>query len=134
MKNLNKVMLIGNLTRDPEVRETPRGATVAELGIALNRTIPGENGEKREETTFVDVVLWSRLAELAGKFLKKGRSVYIEGRLQTDTWEDRETGKRRSKTKIVGERMEFGDAPAKSGADGGEKSRRNQGTERYQEA
>ena len=114
MKNLNKVMIIGNLTRDPEIKETPKGATVAELGVAVNRSLPADNGERREETTYIDVVLWNKLAELAGKFLQKGRSIYVEGRLQTDTWEDRETGKKRSKTKVVGERMEFADAPPES--------------------
>ena len=114
MKSLNKVMLIGNLTRDPEIRQTPKGTTVAELGIAVNRKLASENGERREETTFVDIVLWNKQAELAERFLKKGRSIFVEGRLQTDSWEDRETGKKRSKTKVIGERMEFADAPEKS--------------------
>lgn len=107
MASLNKVMLIGNLTRDPEIRYTPKGTAVAELGLAVNRRVTAENGEKREETTFVDVTLWGRTAELAGEYLKKGRSVYIEGRLQLDSWDDKQTGQKRNKLKIVGEEMQF---------------------------
>src|SRR5215210_6315609 len=103
MASLNKVMLIGNCTRDPEVRYTPKGTAVAELGLAINRYFQGENGEKREETTFVDVTLWSRLAELAGEYLKKGKPVFIEGRLQLDSWDDKTTGQKRSKLRVVGE-------------------------------
>jgi single-strand DNA-binding protein len=107
MASLNKVMIIGNLTRDPEVRFTPKGTAVAELGIAINRKFTAENGEKREETTFVDVTLWGRTAEHAAEYLKKGRSVYIEGRLSLDQWDDKQTGQKRSKLKIVGEEMQF---------------------------
>ena len=80
MANLNKVLLMGNLTRDPEVRYTPKGTAVAELGIAVNRIYSGENGEKREEVTFVDVTVWGRTAENVAEYLKKGRPVFIEGR------------------------------------------------------
>lgn len=107
MANLNKVMLIGNLTRDPELRHTPKGTAVAELGLAINRVWNNDQGQKQEETTFVDVTLWGRQAELAQQYLAKGRSVYIEGRLQLDTWDDKETGKKRSKLRIVGEVMQF---------------------------
>ncbi|GAA5123149.1 single-stranded DNA-binding protein [Luteolibacter yonseiensis] len=107
MANLNKVMLIGNLTRDPELRHTPKGTAVAELGLAINRVWNNDQGQKQEETTFVDVTLWGRQAELAQQYLGKGRSVYIEGRLQLDTWDDKETGKKRSKLRIVGEVMQF---------------------------
>ena len=107
MANLNKVMLMGNLTRDPEVRYTPKGTAVAELGMAINRVYSAENGEKREETTFVDVTLWGRTAEIAGEFLKKGRPVFIEGRLQLDTWDDKTTGQKRSKLKVVGEGLQL---------------------------
>src|SRR5277367_1773488 len=105
MANLNKVMLMGNLTRDPEVRYTPKGTAVAELGLAINRVYTADNNEKREETTFVDVTLWGRTAEIAGEYLKKGRPVFIEGRLQLDSWDDRETGQKRSKLRVVGENM-----------------------------
>ncbi len=107
MANLNKVMLMGNLTRDPEVKYTPKGTAVAELGLAINRIYSGDNGEKREETTFVDVTLWGRTAEIAGEYLKKGRPVFIEGRLQLDSWEDKTTGQKRSKLKVVGEGMQL---------------------------
>ncbi len=107
MANLNKVMLIGNLTRDPEVRYTPKGTAVAEIGVAVNRRFTAENGDKREETTFVDVTLWGRTAELAGEYLRKGRSVYIEGRLQLDSWDDKQTGQKRSKLRVVCEEMQF---------------------------
>ena len=82
MASYNKVMLMGNLTRDPEVRYTPKGSAVADLAIAVNRVYTADNGEKREEVTYVDVVLWARLAELAGQYLSKGRPVFIEGQLR----------------------------------------------------
>ncbi len=107
MASLNKVMIIGNLTRDPEIRYTPKGTAVAEIGVAVNRRYTADNGEKREETTFVDVTLWGRTAELAGEYLKKGRSVYIEGRLQLDSWDDKQTGQKRSKLRVVCEEMQF---------------------------
>ncbi len=117
MANLNKVMLIGNLTRDPELRYTPKGTAVADVGLAINRVWNNDAGQKQEETTFVDVTLWGRQAELAEKYLGKGRGVYIEGRLQLDTWDDKETGKKRSKLKVVGENLQF--LPDGKGAPGG---------------
>ena len=87
MASFNKVILLGNLTRDPEVRYTPKGSAVCDLGLAVNRQYTLDSGEKREEVTYVDVVLWSRLAEIAGEYLKKGRPVFIEGRLQMDSAE-----------------------------------------------
>ena len=120
MANLNKVMLIGNLTRDPEIKYTPKGSAVADIGLAINRNYTLESGEKREETTFVDVVLWSRLAELAGQYLKKGRSVYIEGRLQLDSWDDKQTGQKRTKMRVVGEVVQFLGGPRESGGGGGD--------------
>ena len=107
MANLNRVLLIGNLTRDPEIRYTPKGTAVAEIGIAINRVFSGEDGEKREEVTFVDVTLWSRLAELAEQYLKKGRSVFIEGRLQLDSWDDKQTGQKRSRLRVIAENLQF---------------------------
>ncbi len=108
MANVNKVILIGNCTRDPEVRYTPKGTAVTELGLAVNRFIPGEGGaERREETTFIDVTLWGRQAEIAGEYLKKGRPVFIEGRLQLDTWDDKQSGQKRSKLKVVGENLQL---------------------------
>lgn len=115
MASVNKVMLIGNLTRDPEVRYTPKGSAVADIGLAINRYFTLENGEKREETTFVDVVLWGRQAELAQQYLSKGRPVFIEGRLQLDSWEDKTTGQKRSKLRVVGENMQFLGSPKDGG-------------------
>jgi single-strand DNA-binding protein len=119
MANLNKVMLMGNLTRDPEVRYTPKGTAVAELGLAINRVYTADNNEKREETTFVDVTLWGRTAEIAGEYLKKGRPVFIEGRLQLDTWDDKQTGQKRSKLKVVGEAMQLMGSRGDGGGGGG---------------
>ena len=121
MANLNKVMIIGNLTADPDVRQTPRGNTVTELRLAVNRVSSGPNeGERREETTFLDVTCWGRTAEIAGQYLAKGRPVFIEGRLQQDTWEDKQTGQKRSKIRIVAENMQLlgsreGGAPQQQG-------------------
>ena len=107
MANLNKVMLIGNLTRDPELRYTPKGTAVADISLAINRVWNNEQNQKQEETIFVDVTLWGRQAELAQQYLTKGRGCYIEGRLQMDTWDDKETGKKRSKLKVIGENLQF---------------------------
>jgi single-strand DNA-binding protein len=117
MANLNKVMLIGNLTRDPELRFTPKGTAVADITLAINRIWNNEQNQKQEETIFVDVTLWGRQAELAQQYLTKGRGAYIEGRLQMDTWDDKETGKKRSKLKVIGENLQF--LPDGRGATGG---------------
>src|SRR5213082_2746584 len=107
MANLNKVLLLGNVTRDPEVRYTPKGSAVCDLGIAVNRAYTTDSGERREEVTYVDVVLWARLAEIAGEYLKKGRPVFIEGRLQMDSWDDKQTGQKRTRLRVVGESMQL---------------------------
>jgi single-strand DNA-binding protein len=125
MASLNRVMLIGNLTRDPEVRYTPKGSAVADLAIAVNRNYTAESGEKREEVTYVDIVLWAKLAELAGQYLKKGRPVFIEGRLQMDQWEDKQTGQKRSRLRVVGENMQFLDSRRDGG--GGENGEESHG-------
>jgi single-strand DNA-binding protein len=122
MASFNKVILLGNLTRDPEVRYTPKGTAVTELGMAVNRVYTAENGEKREETTFVDVTLWGRTAEIAGEYLKKGRPVFIEGRLQLDTWDDKQSGQKRSKLKVVGEGLQLLGARPSGGGGGDEES------------
>ena len=88
MANYNKVILIGNLTRDPELRYTPKGTAVAKIGLAINRTWRSDTGEMKEETTFVDVDAFGRQAETLGQYMKKGRPIMIEGRLRLDTWED----------------------------------------------
>lgn len=108
MANLNKVMIIGNLTADPEVRTTPRGNSLTELRLAVNRVSTGQNeGERREETTFLDVTCWGRTGEIAAQYLSKGRPVFIEGRLQMDTWEDKQTGQRRSRIRIIAENLQL---------------------------
>ncbi len=107
MANLNKVMLIGNLTRDPELRHTPKGSAVADLGLAVNRKVQDGNGGWKDETTFVDVTVWGSSAENAQKYLTKGRGVFIEGRLQMDVWDDKATGQKRSKLKVVADNLQF---------------------------
>jgi single-strand DNA-binding protein len=107
MANLNKVMLIGNLTRDPELRYTPKGSAVAEFGLAINRVWYNEQKQKQEETTFVDITLWARQAEIAQQYLTKGSPVYIEGRLSLDTWDDKATGQKRSRLKVVGDGLQL---------------------------
>lgn len=119
MANLNKVMLIGNLTRDPEIKYTPKGSAIAELGLAINRYWTTESGEKKEETTFVNVTLWGRQAEIAKEYLTKGKPVYIEGRLQLDTWDDKQTGEKKSKLKVTGEQMQLLGARGEGGGGGG---------------
>ena len=118
MANLNKVMLIGNLTRDPELRYTPKGTAVADIALAINRVWNNEQNQRQEETTFVDITLWGRQAELAQQYLTKGRGAYIEGRLQMDTWDDKQTGQKRSKLKVVAESLQF--LPDGKGGTGGQ--------------
>jgi single-strand DNA-binding protein len=107
MANLNRVFLIGRLTRDPDVHYTQKGVAVAEIDLAVNRQWTDEAGEKQEETTFVSVTLWARQAEIAGQCLRKGSPVFIEGRLQLSTWDDKQTGQKRSKLSVVGEHMQL---------------------------
>lgn len=121
MANVNKCHLLGNVTREIELRYTPKGTAVAEIGLAINRKRRHpETNEPIEDTTYVDVTLWGRLAEIAVKYLAKGRPVYIEGRLHLDTWEDKETGKSRQRLKVIAENLQLlpsGDRPnAKSSA------------------
>ena len=107
MPNLNKVMLMGNLTRDPEIKYTPKGTAIANFGIAVNRTYTPEGGEKREEVTFIDLEAWGRTAEVIGEYFKKGRPIFIEGRLKLDQWDDKQTGKKMSKLRVVVDTFEF---------------------------
>lgn len=106
MASLNKVLLIGNLVRDPELRYTPGGAAVCEFSIAVNRKFTGKQGEK-EEVSFLDIVTWARQAEICAEYLKKGRPVFVEGRLTQDRWEDQKTGQKRSRIRITAERVQF---------------------------
>lgn len=128
MAQLNKVLLIGNLTRDPEVRFTPKGSAVADLGIATNRTWRAENGEEKEEVCYVNVVVWGKQAESAGKYLKKGRPVFIEGRLQFESWE--KNGEKRSTLKVHCERLQFlgGGGSGSGGGRGGDEAEVSSGS------
>jgi len=116
MANFNKVILAGNLTRDPELRYTPKGMAVAKLGLAINRTWKSESGESKEEVTFVDVDAWGRQAEVIAQYFRKGRPILIEGRLKLDTWEDKNTHQKVSKLKVVLESFSFIDTKGAEGA------------------
>ena len=107
MSSFNRVTLMGNLTRDPELKRSKSGATLTELGMAMNRSWTNENGQRHDETTFVDVTVWGKQAENAAKYLQKGRSVLIEGRLQLDSWQDTNTGQNRSRLRVVAESVQF---------------------------
>jgi single-strand DNA-binding protein len=120
MASFNKVILVGNLTRDPEVKYLPSGSAVSEIGLAVNRSwFDKQSNQRKEEVTFVDVTLWGRTAEIAGEYLSKGRSVLIEGRLQLDTWEDKQSGQKRSKLRVVGENMTMLGSRGEGGGGGG---------------
>ncbi len=110
MANFNKVLLMGNLTRDPELRYTPKGTAVATLGVAVNRRWKDDAGQQREETTFVDVDAFGRTAENIGQYFKKGRPIFIEGRLRYQTWEDKQSGQKRSKLTVLLENFQFVDS------------------------
>src|SRR5690606_12075777 len=116
MPNYNKVLLMGNLTRDVELKYTPSNMAVANIGLAINRRYKGKDGELKEETTFVDCEAWGYTAENMAKFFSKGRPIFIEGRLKLDTWQDKD-GSNRSKLKVVIEAFEFVDS--KSGSNSG---------------
>jgi single-strand DNA-binding protein len=119
MANFNKVILMGNLTRDPELRYTPKGMAIAKIGLAINRTWKNEAGESKEEVTFVDVDAFGRTAENIGQYFKKGRPIFIEGRLKLDQWDDKQTGQKRSKLGVILENFQFMDSKG-GGAGGGE--------------
>jgi single-strand DNA-binding protein len=124
--SLNRVMLIGRLTRDPELRFTPSGTAVCNLALATNRYGQDASGERREFTDYHDIVVWNqgnrKLAELCGQYLQKGRMVYIEGRLQTRSWDDKETGAKRYKTEVNANDVQFLDSrqDGEGGARGGD--------------
>ena len=112
MANFNKVILAGNLTRDPELRYTPKGTAIAKVGLAVNRVWTNEAGEKKEEVTFVDVDIFGRTAENVGQYMRKGRPMLVEGRLKLDQWDDKQTGQKKSKLGVVAETVQFlGSAP-----------------------
>ena len=118
MANFNKVLLVGNLTRDPELKHTPSNQAVAQIGLAVNRQFNTKDGEKREETTFVDCEAWGRTAEVMSQYLAKGRPVLVEGRLKLDQWQDKD-GNNRSKLKVVIENFQFLGGRGEGGQGGG---------------
>ena len=107
MPSLNKVQIMGNATRDPELSQTQSGTPVCDIGLAINRNWKTEGGEAREETTFVDVTFWGRVAEVIAQYVRKGKPLYVEGRLTMDQWEDKNTGQQRSRLKVNGESFQF---------------------------
>ncbi len=130
MANLNKVMLIGNLTRDPELRVTPKGTAICTFSLAVNRKFRDESGADREEVTYVDIEAWGKAGENISKYCTKGRPLFVEGRLRLDQWEDKNTKEKRSRMKVVCENFQFlgsgrGDGAAPGGGEGGGESRYN---------
>ncbi len=120
MPSLNKVLLMGNLTRDPELRVTPKGTSICQFALAINRQFKMESGESREEVIFVDVEAWGKQGETIAKYVTKGRPLYVEGRLKLDQWEDKNTKEKRSRMKVVLEQFQFlGDSRGGGGSGGG---------------
>ncbi len=116
MASFNKVILMGNLTRDPELRYTPKGTAIAKVGLAVNRVWTNEAGEKKEEVTFVDIDIFGRTAENVGQYMRKGRPMLVEGRLKLDQWDDKQTGQKKSRLGVVAETVQFlGSAPSSEG-------------------
>ena len=107
MPSLNKVLLMGNLTRDPELRVTPKGTPICQFSLAINRQFKMESGESREEVIFVDIEAWGKQGETIAKYLTKGRPLFVEGRLRLDQWEDKNTKEKRSRMKVVLEQFQF---------------------------
>lgn len=105
--SVNKVILIGHLTRDPEIRYTPKGTAVCDIAIAINRKFRLDSGEQKEDVTYVDIVFMSKKAEVVKKWFRKGHPIFVEGRLETDSWEDKETKQKRYKTRVFGEGFQF---------------------------
>jgi single-strand DNA-binding protein len=119
MPSFNRVILAGNLTRDPELRYTPKGSAVVSIGLAVNRTWKTETGESKEEVSFIDVEAWGRQAEVIAQYMRKGRPLLVEGRLKQDTWEDKNTHQKQSKLKVVLEGFTFIDSNRPDGQAGG---------------
>jgi len=115
MASLNKVFLIGNLTRDPELRVTPKGTAICQFGLAVNRQYKDDSGATRDETTFVDIEAWGKQGELVAKYLTKGSPAFVEGRLRLDQWEDKTSGQKRSRLKIVLDNVQFLGRPGGGG-------------------
>ena len=120
MPSLNKVLLMGNLTRDPELRVTPKGTSICQFSLAINRTFKMESGETREEVTYIDIEAWGKQGETIAKYVTKGRPLFVEGRLRLDQWEDKNTKEKRSRMKVVLDNFQFlGDSRGGGGGGGG---------------
>jgi single-strand DNA-binding protein len=124
MASFNQVILVGNLTRDPELRVTPKGTAICQFGLAVNRQYKDDSGQTRDETTFVDIEAWGKQGELVSKYLTKGSPALVQGRLKLDQWEDKQTQQKRSKLKVVLENVQFlssrGAGPGAGGQGGGD--------------
>lgn len=137
MASYNRVVLMGNLTRDIELKYTPSGMAVTDIGLAVNDRRKNASGEWVEETTFIDVTLWGRTAEVASEYLSKGSPLFIEGRLKLDQWDDKQSGQKRSKLRVVGERIQLiggRGGPGGGGSSGGSRGGRSAGTSSYDES
>ena len=120
MASFNQVILVGNLTRDPELRVTPKGTAICQFGLAVNRQFKDESGQTRDETTFVDIEAWGKQGELVAKYLTKGSPALVQGRLKLDQWEDKQTQQKRSKLKVVLENVQFLSSRGAAGGGGGQ--------------
>src|SRR5271169_4856778 len=118
MADLNKVFLMGRLTFDPELRRTTGGTAVSELRLATTRTWSGRDGERREETLFINVTVWDRQAENCCQYLRKGRGIHVEGFLKVETWDDKTTGEKRSRIRLTADRVQFLDSRRAEGGGG----------------
>ena len=131
MPNLNKVLIMGNLTRDPEIRVTPKGTSICQFALAVNREWKSESGEKQTEVVYIDVEAWGKQGETIAKYMVKGRPLYVEGRLKLDQWEDKNTKEKRSRMKVVLEQFQFlgGPQDAKPAAQGAAPATATQGSD-----
>jgi single-strand DNA-binding protein len=124
MSGINKVIIVGNLGRDPEMRYTPSGTPVTNFSVAVSRNWRTPEGENREETEWFNIDCWNKLAEIANQYLSKGKQVYIEGRLKTESWDDKTTGEKKYRTKVIASEMQMlgqrGDAPSGGSVGGGD--------------
>ena len=121
--NVNKAIIVGRLTRDPEKRTTPSGTTITNFSVATSSKWKGQDGQQNEKTEFHNVIAWGKRGEVIAQYMIKGQEIYVEGRLETSTWDDKETGKKMYRTEIVMENFEFGSKPA--GAGGGQNNYNN---------
>jgi single-strand DNA-binding protein len=119
MASVNKVILVGRLGKDPEIRSTPNGQTVAKFTVATDERYTDRNGEKQERTEWHNIVAWGKLAEICGQYLRKGKLIYIDGSIRTDSWDDKESGQKRYRTEIIANQMQMLDRRGDEGGGGG---------------